>query len=109
CKNAFQIYRAYRCRDPDFSIRASSLFLRTTPINEGVREFKKQANLAVTIFFVPYWMCCCLRRIQVSLDVLVLILNARPSDGSGAQRTSPGCAIVSGRQERALQLPLVRA
>jgi hypothetical protein len=35
---------------PIFLFVRSVFFRRTTRINEGVREFKKQANLAVTIF-----------------------------------------------------------
>ena len=35
---------------PIFLFVRSVFFRRTARINEGVREFKKQANLAVTIF-----------------------------------------------------------
>jgi hypothetical protein len=40
-----------RCRGyPNFSLRALSLFRRTTRINDGLKKFKKQADLAVSIF-----------------------------------------------------------
>jgi hypothetical protein len=35
---------------PIFLFVRSTFFRRTTRINEGLREFKKQANLAVSIF-----------------------------------------------------------
>ena len=37
---------------PIFLFVRSVFFRRTTRINEGLREFKKQANLAVSIFLV---------------------------------------------------------
>ena len=37
---------------PVFLFVRSVFFRRTTRLNEGVKEFKKQANLAVTIFLV---------------------------------------------------------
>jgi hypothetical protein len=48
--NDFQNHSLPRCRDPDFPLRTHDLFRRTTRINEGLSEFKKQANLAVSIF-----------------------------------------------------------
>jgi phosphate/sulfate permease len=37
---------------PIFLFVRSVFFRRTTRINEGLKEFKKQANLAVSIFLV---------------------------------------------------------
>jgi phosphate/sulfate permease len=37
---------------PIFFFVRSIFFRRTTRINEGLREFKKQANLAVSIFLL---------------------------------------------------------
>ena len=50
--NDLQNHRLPRCRDLDFPFVRSVFFRRTTRVNEGVKEFKKQANLAVSIFLV---------------------------------------------------------
>jgi anaerobic C4-dicarboxylate transporter len=48
--NDFQNHSFDRRGDPDFPLRTPVFFQRTTRMNEGLREFKKQANLAVSIF-----------------------------------------------------------
>jgi hypothetical protein len=78
----FKIIAFIAAAIPIFLFVRSIFFRRTTRINEGLREFKKQANLAVDIS-VPNCVCCSLRRRQVSLDVVVVTLNASapPEDG----------------------------
>jgi anaerobic C4-dicarboxylate transporter len=46
----FKIIAFLAAAIPIFLFVRSVFFRRTTRINEGVKEFKKQANLAVTIF-----------------------------------------------------------
>jgi phosphate/sulfate permease len=48
----FKIIAFLAAAIPIFLFVRSVFFRRTTRINEGVKEFKKQANLAVTIFLV---------------------------------------------------------
>jgi hypothetical protein len=60
---------------PIFLFIRSIFFRRTTRINEGLREFKKQVNLAVSIFLFLNCVSCSLRRRQVGLDVVVVTLN----------------------------------
>jgi hypothetical protein len=69
----FKIIALIAVAIPIFLFVRSVFFQRTTRVNEGLREFKKQANLAVSIF----------------LDVVVVTLNAsaayRGRDGSKDQ------------------------
>ena len=51
---------------PIFLFVRSVFFQRTTRVNEGLREFKKQANLAVSIFLFLI-VCVITRRLHVSL------------------------------------------
>jgi hypothetical protein len=46
----FKILAFIAAAIPIFLFERSIFFRRTTRINEGLREFKKQANLAVSIF-----------------------------------------------------------
>jgi hypothetical protein len=46
----FKIIAFLAAAIPIFLFVRSIFFTRTTRINEGLREFKKQANLAVSIF-----------------------------------------------------------
>jgi len=46
----FKIIALIAAAIPIFLFVRSVLFQRTTRVNEGLREFKKQANLAVSIF-----------------------------------------------------------
>jgi anaerobic C4-dicarboxylate transporter len=46
----FKIIAFLAAAIPIFLFIRSIFFRRTTRINEGLREFKKQANLAVSIF-----------------------------------------------------------
>jgi anaerobic C4-dicarboxylate transporter len=46
----FKIIALIAAAIPIFLFVRSVFFQRTTRVNEGLREFKKQANLAVTIF-----------------------------------------------------------
>jgi len=46
----FKIIAFIAAAIPIFLFVRSIFFRRTTRINEGLREFKKQANLAVSIF-----------------------------------------------------------
>jgi anaerobic C4-dicarboxylate transporter len=48
--NDFQSHRFDRRGDPDFPLRTLSIFPTNDASDEGLREFKKQANLAVSIF-----------------------------------------------------------
>jgi glucan phosphoethanolaminetransferase (alkaline phosphatase superfamily) len=54
----------------------SMFFRRTARINDGLKEFKKQADLAVSIFLILIGLCCSRRRRQVGVDVVDDILNA---------------------------------
>jgi hypothetical protein len=69
-----------------------SIFFRRTRINEGLREFKKQANLAVSIFL--FLIVCVVVR-QVGLDVVVVALNER-NDGRLKDRkgSRPRCRLA---------------
>ena len=73
----FKIIAFLAAAIPIFLFVRSIFFQRTTRINEGLREFKKQANLAVSIFLFLIRVCCTLRSRQVGLDVVVVTLNAR--------------------------------
>jgi hypothetical protein len=46
----FKIIALIAAAIPIFLFVRSVFFQRTTRVNEGLREFKKQANLAVSIF-----------------------------------------------------------
>src|SRR5262245_60219618 len=70
----FKIIAFVAAAIPIFLFVRSIFFRRTTRMNEGLREFKKQANLAV--ISVPHCVCCSLRSRQVGLDVVVITLNA---------------------------------
>ena len=48
----FKIIAFLAAAIPIFLFVRSVFFRRTTRVNEGVKEFKKQANLAVSIFLV---------------------------------------------------------
>ena len=48
----FKIIAFLAAAIPIFLFVRSIFFPRTTRINEGLREFKKQANLAVSIFLI---------------------------------------------------------
>jgi hypothetical protein len=48
--NDFQDHSLHRRRYPHFPLRTLMFFRRTTRINDGFKEFKKQANFAVSIF-----------------------------------------------------------
>jgi hypothetical protein len=50
--NDFQIIALIAAAIPIFLFVRSVFFQRTTRVNEGLREFKKQANLAVSIFLI---------------------------------------------------------
>ena len=49
----FKIIALLAAAIPIFLFVRSVFFQRTTRVNEGLREFKKQANLAVSIFRCP--------------------------------------------------------
>ena len=65
----FKIIAFIAAAIPIFLFVRSIFFRRTTRINEGLSEFKKQANLAVSIFLFLIvcvaWnksaVCCCVR------------------------------------------------
>jgi len=48
----FKIIALIAAAIPIFLFVRSVFFQRTTRVNEGLREFKKQANLAVSIFLI---------------------------------------------------------
>jgi len=48
----FKIIALIAVAIPIFLFVRSVFFQRTTRVNEGLREFKKQANLAVSIFLI---------------------------------------------------------
>jgi hypothetical protein len=50
--NDFQDHRLRRSSYPDFLFVRSIFFQRPTRLNEGFKEFKKQSDLAVSIFLL---------------------------------------------------------
>ena len=60
---------------PIFLFVRSVFFRRTTRVNEGVKEFKKAGQLGSLDIPDPDCVCRGLRRRQVNLDVVVLILT----------------------------------
>ena len=77
----FKIIAFLAAAIPIFLFVRSIFFPRTTRINEGLREFKKQANLAVSIFLFLI-VCVVVFAAEVSLDVVVVTLNARSDSGT---------------------------
>jgi hypothetical protein len=70
----FKIIAFIAAAIPIFLFVRSIFFRRTTRINEGLREFKKQANLAVSIFlflivcivvFAGSVICCPLKAVVI--------------------------------------------
>ncbi len=72
--NDFQDHRLPAAAILIFLFVRSVFFRRTTRINEGVKEFKKQANLAVSIFLSPHKGKSAAAGCA-GLDVVVLILT----------------------------------
>jgi hypothetical protein len=68
----FKIIAFLAAAIPVFLFVRSVFFRRTTRVNEGLKEFKKQANLAVSIFLRRGR-----RRRQADLDVVVATLSCR--------------------------------
>ena len=72
----FKIIAFLAAAIPIFLFVRSIFFRRTTRINEGLREFKKQANLAVSIFLFLIVCIVVFAARRVGLGVVVVTLNA---------------------------------
>jgi hypothetical protein len=76
---------------PIYLLVRSFFSRRPTRVSEGLKEFKKQANLAVTIFLFLICVRCCLRRNQISFGVVVVALAVFRSRLPAYQRRGVAC------------------
>jgi hypothetical protein len=70
----FKIIALIAAAIPIFLFVRSVFFQRTTRVNEG--GIQKAGQFGGFDISVPNSVCCCLRRRQVGLDVVVVTLNA---------------------------------
>src|SRR6266550_3527616 len=74
--NDFQNHSFDRRGDPDFSLRTLSIFPTNDASERGSQGVQEAGQSSSFDIFVPNSVCCCVRRRQVGLGVVVVTLNA---------------------------------
>jgi hypothetical protein len=82
--NDFQDRSLRRCRDPDFPLRTLGLFPTNDPDQRRSQGIQKAGQLGSLDISIPHCVRCSLRRSQVSLDMVVVPLNAETLSLNGS-------------------------